>query len=118
MDLTAAVWLVILLALFGANLPFLNERLFGLFKLPSQHKGGVNGSAGDQYLFLPKPFWLRAIEMLVLYSLVGLLAWVIESRMGNAFTQHWEFFASTGCLFIVAAYPGFIWRYLRKQRSS
>ena len=28
---TVAVWLLILLSLAAANLPFLNERLFGLF---------------------------------------------------------------------------------------
>jgi hypothetical protein len=30
MDIGAAAWLVILLALVLANLPFLNERMFGL----------------------------------------------------------------------------------------
>jgi len=29
--------------------------------------------------------------------------------------QGWEFFAVTGCLFIVLAYPGFVMRYMRKR---
>jgi len=55
------------------------------------------------------------IELLVLYAIIGLIAYLLESRIGGVFTQGWEFFAVTGCLFLVFAYPGFVVRYLRKR---
>ncbi len=99
MDVTLSTWFVILLALAGANLPFLNERLFA-----------VVPRAGF------KPFWLRLLELALFYGVVALAAWLLESRAGNAFTQGWEFFSVTILLFIVFAYPGYVFRYLRKQR--
>lgn len=101
MDVTLASWFVILLALFGANLPFLNERLFGVLSLSSHRKS----------------FWLRLLEMACLYVIVGAIARLLENRSGNAFVQGWEFHAVTVCLFIVAAYPGFVLRYLRQRRK-
>ena len=99
MDVSLASWLVILLAVLAANLPFFSERVFGV--LPWR------GAA--------KPFWLRLIELFVLYLLLGLIAFMLESRAGNRFAQRWEFYAVTGCLFIVLAYPGFVHRYLRRR---
>jgi hypothetical protein len=90
---------VILLALFGANVPFFNERLFAVIPVA----------------VAVKPIWLRLIELLVLYAIIGLIAYLLESRIGGVFTQGWEFFAVTGCLFLVFAYPGFVVRYLRKR---
>jgi hypothetical protein len=98
-DVSLTSWFVILLALFGANLPFFNERLFAVLPLSSPSK----------------PVWLRLIELFVLYLVVGLIARGLESRIGSVFPQGWEFFAVTGCLFIVLAYPGFVMRYMRKR---
>lgn len=94
-------WFVILLAALAANLPFLNERLFAFIPLGPK----------------PKSFWWRLLELVVLYWLVGGIAYLLESRIGNPFPQRWEFYAVTGCLFIVLAYPGFVFRYLRKRRG-
>jgi Na+(H+)/acetate symporter ActP len=94
-------WLVILLAVFAANLPFLNERLFAVIPI---------GKAS-------KSLWLRLLEMFVLYFLVGMIAYLLEARIGNAFSQGWEFYAVTGCLFLVFAFPGFVFRYLRKRHG-
>ncbi|MNK15460.1 hypothetical protein D3C87_335990 [compost metagenome] len=99
MDVSLVSWFVILLALFSANLPFFNERLFAVLPLSSPSK----------------PVWLRLIELFVLYLVVGLIARALESRIGSVFPQGWEFFAITGCLFIVLAYPGFVMRYMRKR---
>lgn len=99
MNISLVSWLIILLALLGANLPFLNERVFGL--IPISLKA--------------KPFWLRLIELFVLYFVVGLIARLFEANIGSVFSQRWEFFAVTGCLFLVFAYPGFVMRYLRKR---
>jgi hypothetical protein len=41
---------------------------------------------------------------------------MLESRIGDAFPQTWEFYAITGCMFVVLAFPGFVLRYLRKRR--
>ena len=93
-----------LLAALAANLPFISERLFALFPIKVSSQDG-------------KPFWLRLIELFVFYFLVGAVAYLLEAHIGNVFPQRWEFFAVTGCLFIVMAYPGFVFRYLRKHRT-
>lgn len=100
MDVSLASWFVILLALFGANLPFFNERLFAVIPVP----------------MAAKPVWLRLIELLFLYFSVGLVARLLEAQMGSVFPQGWEFYAVTGCLFLVLAYPGFVLRYMRRRR--
>jgi hypothetical protein len=51
-----------------------------------------------------------------LYALVGLFAHVLEANIGNTFSQGWEFYAVTGCMFLVLAYPGYVLRYLKKHR--
>jgi hypothetical protein len=99
-DVSLASWFVILLALLSANLPFVNERLFAAVPLS----------------MTIKPVWLRLIELFVLYCLVGIVARLLESRIGSAFPQGWEFYAVTACLFLVLAYPGFVLRYMRKHR--
>jgi hypothetical protein len=95
---------VILLALLAANLPFFNERLFALIPLDSVGQAAV------------KPVWVRLLELLVLYALVGVFAYVLESNIGNSFSQGWQFYAITGCMFLVFAYPGYVLRYLKKHR--
>lgn len=101
MDVSLSSWFVIVLAVVSANLPFINERMFGCMPL---------GRA-------QKPLWLRLVELLVLYALVGAVSYLLEARIGNAFGQRWEFYAVTGCLFVVLAYPGFVFRYLLKRRK-
>ncbi|OZI61711.1 DUF2818 family protein [Bordetella genomosp. 11] len=105
MSQTLAIWLLIALALACANLPFLSERVFALFPW---RKGGLPAV---------KPFWLRLLELLVLYLVVGGLGFAFESTLGNRFSQGWEFYAIGLCLFLVLAYPGFVIRYLFKRRQ-
>lgn len=104
MNVSLSSWFVILLALLAANLPFINERLFALVPLKS---GGQAAS---------KPVWVRLLELFALYALVGLFAHVLEANIGNTFSQGWEFYAVTGCMFLVLAYPGYVLRYLKKHR--
>ena len=101
-------WLVVALAAAAANLPFLSERMFGVLPLPAGK--GSDPARG-------KPFALRLLELIVLYFLVGFVARLLESRIGSVFVQTWEFYAVTGCPFLVLAFPGFVWRYLRKRRG-
>lgn len=90
--------ILILLALLAANLPWFSERLFYLIPLNNKHVG-----------------W-RLLELIVLYFLVGGLALLAErNAAGQVATQHWEFYAITGCLFLVFAFPGFVYRYLWRK---
>lgn len=106
LTLSLASWLVIAVALAAANLPFASERVFGFIPLKSSEAGQAR----------TKPFVARLLELLVLYFFVGALAYALESRIGNVFAQRWEFYAITGCLFLVLAFPGFVFTYLRKRR--
>lgn len=94
-----SIWAVILLALAAANLPFLNERLFAVVPLAG---GG-------------KSLAVRLAELVLLYFVVGGVGLLLEQRVGRIAPQGWEFYAVTGSLFVVLAFPGFIWRYLRRQ---
>lgn len=100
MSLTASVWLVILLALAAANLPFVSQRLFGLLALRA-----------------PKSLAVRLAELLVLYFVVGGVGLLLEQRAGQIAPQGWEFYAVTGSLFATLAFPGFVWRYLVRRPS-
>ncbi len=106
MDVSLASWLVISVALAAANLPFVNEYLFGFIPLGRAWQGART-----------KPFAVRLLELVVLYFIVGLLARALESRIGDVFHQTWEFYAITAPMFIVLAFPGFVLRYLRKRRG-
>ncbi|HEU4853111.1 MAG TPA: DUF2818 family protein [Telluria sp.] len=107
MDVSIAAWLVIAIAIAAANLPFVNERLFGVLAL----KAGQGGEPRA------KPLWTRLLELVVLYFVVGLVARLLESRIGGAFDQRWEFYAITVPLFLVLAFPGFVLRYLRRHHD-
>ena len=97
MGSSAAVWLVLFVALFGANLPFINERLFVV--------GPVRA---------PKAIGWRLIELVVIWGLTLALGFALEARAGQIQPQGWEFYAALGFLFLTFAFPGFVWRYLRR----
>ena len=99
MPQAVAIWIVIVAALAAANLPFVNERLFVVVPLKA-----------------PKSIGLRLGELVVLYFATGLLGVLLEKRAGQVAAQGWEFYAVTGALFLVFAFPGFVWRYLVKHR--
>ena len=100
MSQTASVWVVLVVALLAANLPFLNDRLFGAIPLRSQ----------------PKSLAIRLAELVTMYFVAGGVGLLFERRAGQIVPQGWEFYAVTGALFIVLAFPGFTWRYLMKHR--
>ena len=99
MSQTVSIWMVILAALAGANLPFVNQRLLGVVPL-----------AGSKSLAV------RLAELVLMYFVVGAFGLALEHSAGQIAPQGWEFYAVTGALFIVLAFPGFIWRYLRRNR--
>ena len=104
MDVSASSWLLIVVALVAANLPFFNERVLAMIPWKAAPLG------------LSKPAWVRIAELILYYFVVGAIAYGLEARLGNAFVQTWEFYAISGCFFIVLAFPGFVLRYLRKRR--
>jgi hypothetical protein len=102
MSQTASVWAVLLLALLAANFPFFTERVLGVAALP--------GAA--------KSLAIRFGELALLYFVVGAAGLLFERRVGQIAPQGWQFYAITGALFIVLAFPGFAWRYLLKTRRK
>ena len=97
---SASIWLVIVLALVAANLPFLTQRLLLVVRL-------TNG----------KNLAVRLAELVAMYFIVGGVGLWLEKRLGQIAPQGWEFYAITGTLFITLAFPGFVWRYLLKHRN-
>ena len=93
---------LLLVALVAANLPFLVERVLFAIK----PKSGA------------KNFGWRLLELIVLYFVVGGVAYLLESRQGGVHAQNWEFYAVAASLFVVFAYPGFVYRYLWRHRGA
>lgn len=98
MGSSAAVWLVILVAIVAANLPFVNERLF---------------IVGPRRA--PKHLGWRLLELVLLWGLTMGIGFLLEARIGQIQPQRWEFYAAFGGMFVTLAFPGFVWRYLRKH---
>ncbi|MBY0410231.1 MAG: DUF2818 family protein [Burkholderiaceae bacterium] len=101
MSFSGSVWLVIVLALVAANLPFISQRWAVVGPAPATGKS------------LP----VRLLELVVLYFLVGGIALLLEHRAGQIAPQKWEFYAITGTMFITLAFPGFVYRYLFRRRG-
>lgn len=99
MESSAAVWLVLFVAVVGANLPFVNERLFIV--------GPVRA---------PKSIGWRLLELVLMWGLTLAIGFGLEARAGQIQVQGWEFYAAMGFLFLTLAFPGFVWRYLRRGR--
>jgi hypothetical protein len=95
---SASIWLVIIVALLGANIPFLTQRFLMLFHLKA-----------------PKTLGIRLMELVVYYFIAGGLGMLLENRAGQIAPQGWEFYAITATLFITLGFPGFIYRYLLKH---
>ncbi|MBW8459597.1 MAG: DUF2818 family protein [Thiobacillus sp.] len=94
--------LLLVLAFAAANLPFLVERIFFVIR----PRGGRKNLA-----------W-RLLELIVMFFVVGGIALLLESRAGDVHKQNWEFYAVNAALFVVFAYPGFVYRYLWRRRGA
>lgn len=100
MNTGAAALLLLIVATVLANLPFFTERFFGIFRKPL------------------KTVWWRLLEVLVYYGIFLLIGFGLESYVGRSQSQLWQFYAITFLIFLVLAYPGFVWRYLRRGRAK
>ncbi len=98
MSSSASVWLVLLLAAVLANLPFVNERLFALGPALA-HKGVA----------------IRLLELLLYTGLtIGMGRW-LEGRNSQIAQQGWQFYAVLCFVMLTLAFPGFVWRHLRRK---
>lgn len=100
MDQSTAVWLVLAVAVIAANLPYFSERL--LLVGPRR---------------APKAVGWRLLELLLMAALTFALGSALETRIGQRHPQGWQFYAAGTCLFITLGFPGFVWRYLRRDRG-
>ncbi|HEU4708035.1 MAG TPA: DUF2818 family protein [Methylophilaceae bacterium] len=93
--------ILLLLAILAANLPWFSERLFYLIPLRKQ----------------PKSLGWCLLELIILYFVMGGIAFFAErATMGQIAPQAWGFYVITACLFLVFAFPGFVYRYLWKKK--
>ena len=92
--------LILLLALVAANLPWISNNIFYILPLKSIHKSLA---------------WCM-FELIILYLLIGLIAIYAEyASLGQIAPQTWEFYAVTFSLFLVFAFPGFVYKILWKK---
>ncbi len=101
MEQGASVWVVLVVALVAANLPYLSSRIL------------LVGPRRD-----PKAAGWRLLELLLLALLTLAVGFGLESRLGQRAPQGWEFYAAALALFVTLGFPGFVWRYLRRSRSK
>jgi hypothetical protein len=94
--------LLLILAFIAANLPFLFERIFFIFKPKASSKA----------------FGWRLLELVVLFFAVGGVGLLLERTLGDIHHQGWQFYAINASLFVVFAYPGFVYRYLWRHRGA
>ncbi len=93
------MYILLLLAFIFANIPFLTPRLLGIFPLKHKHFG--------HHLF----------ELFVGFGITAGLARLLESRVGSVHPQDWEFYAVVVCLYLIFAFPAFVWRYFWQGRN-
>lgn len=94
------MYLAFVVVLMLANAPFFSERVLIFFK------------ASEKTVFF------RILELAFYYSASVLLLSTEEARVGGVvYKQSWEFFVVTACVFLVASYPGFVYRYFWKPSS-
>ncbi len=108
MSSSVAVLILFIISLIAANIPFLTDRVLLVLKARSD-----------------KGFWLRFSEWFLLYIVVMAIATGLETKLHGAayarvwevwnFSQHWEFYSITLCLFVVFALPGFLYHYDLKK---
>ena len=95
MSVSTSIWILIVILIIAANLPWISERFLIVIK-------PANG----------KKVWMRLCEWLLLYFLCGLMSLGLEKKMtGEIHHQDWEFYAVGFFLFMVFAFPGFIYRH-------
>ena len=92
--------IILLLAFVAANLPWFSNKLFYVIPLKPHAKNLA---------------WCL-LELIVLYLIVGAIGFYAEhATLGQVSPQGWEFYTVTFSLFLVFAFPGFIYKVLWKK---
>lgn len=97
--MTASMYTLLVLALIFANLPFVSGKWFGIVRLVKKHFGH------------------HLLEWLAGFAVCVVLGYILEKRAGSVHSQDWEFWVTVLCLYAVAAFPGFVWRYFWSGRN-
>ena len=97
--MTTSMYVLLALAIIFANLPFLTQKLFGAVPLARKHFGH------------------HLLELAAGFALTAVLAYLLESRSGAVHPQDWEFYVTVGCLYLIFAFPCFVWRYFWHGRN-
>lgn len=101
--MSATVWVVAGLCFIAANLPFLFERVLFVWLRPSGRKG----------------FGWQFLELLVFYLLIGGFAFLMEKgSYASVYPKNWQFYVATFCMFLVFAFPGFVYCHLWRHRRA
>ena len=92
-------WVLFGLIFLAANLPWFSNKLF--YVVPVKHE--------------PKNLGWCLLELVVLYFFAGAVALYAEfATFGQIAHQNWECYAISACMFIVFAFPGFVYKALWK----
>lgn len=92
--------IILLLAFIAANSPWFSNKLFYVIRLKSISKNLA---------------WCL-FELFILYLILGAIAFYAEHvTLGQVSPQSWEFYTVTFSLFLVFAFPGFIYKILWKK---
>jgi hypothetical protein len=98
-------WALLGLIFFAANLPWFSSKFF--YIIPLKHDGQLE---------VNKHLGWCLLELVALYIAVGGVAWYAErATFGQVAHQDWEFYVVTSCIFLVFAFPGFVYRVLWKK---
>lgn len=101
MNQSAAVSLTLLALVLLANLPFFAPRL--LIVGPLRPQRGIG--------------W-RLLELLLMGLLALGLGLLLEAQVGQRHAQGWVFYVTLLCLLLTFAFPGFVWRFLRRGHDD
>jgi hypothetical protein len=97
--MTAPMYTLLMITVIFANLPFITQKGLGFINLKNKrilhHLG----------------------ELALGFVIVGALSHVLENRSGMVHSQGWEFYVVAICLYLVAAFPAFVWRYFWHGRN-
>lgn len=94
------MYVLLILALLVANAPFLTTKALGFITLKR------------------KTILHHLAELALGFGLIGVLGYVLEKRSGAVHTQGWEFYVVVICLYLVLAFPAFVWRYFWHGRNK
>jgi len=99
MTLDIAVWLLLVVAIVLSNIPWIFEnKIFLFIAAPSK---SIIISIGEWFLY---------------FLLTGIFAYLLELKsMGHVQPQEWEFYTITFFMFMIFAFPGFIYRFNLKH---